>query len=389
MRILHTSDWHIGRAFHGHSTLPALRQVFDALIREVREQGIDVVLGVGDIFDSSTPSGEAVEFLDSVLLDIRAAGAEVVIISGNHDSPARLGAKAAFAHAAGIHILTGTAAPGEPVTIADEHGPVHFYGIPFLEPARMRTVWTDAESMRTQRDAVGYALARVREDAGARGGRTVVLAHTFVSGAESESSDSERDIASREVGGVDKVAVSAFDGVHYAALGHIHGRATLSETVRYSGAPLHYSFSEASKRRGGWLVELDATGLGGVEWLDLPVPRPLSSITGTLEELLTHANFETVTDHWISATLTDTVRPLNAMPALQARFPHCTHLQFRPNAIAMREDSTYAALVKGKSDDQLIDAFLAKVRNGEGLTAQEADVIADVLGTSAQARRTA
>lgn len=383
MRILHTSDWHIGRTFHGHSTLTALAEVLEALVQTVRDRGVSVVVVAGDVFDSSTPSGDAVELLDEVLLNLRAAGAQVILTSGNHDSPARLGAKAAFAKHAGIHVLTRPERVVEPVTLTDEHGPIHFYGVPYLEPVRQRTVWADAESMRSQRDALDYATERIKADAAGRPGRTVVLAHTFVQGAEAESCDSEqRDI----VGGVDKVPVSTFVNFTYAALGHIHGRMTLAENVRYSGAPLHYSFSEASKPRGGWLVDLDADGLAGVGWVDLPVPRSLSVLTGTIDDLLLDPVHDAVAGNWISAILTDNTRPMDAMRRLQRRFPWCATLEFRPSVIASDSARTYAELVRGRSDQELIDSFLVKVRNGEGATAAEADLVREVVGAFASGK---
>jgi exonuclease SbcD len=378
MRILHTSDWHVGRTFHGHSTLAALDEVAAALVEVVRDQHVDVVLVSGDVYDSSTPSAEAVDLLNSILLRVREAGAVVVITSGNHDSPARLGSMSAFAAAAGVHVITTPAQITRPVTLHDEHGPVHLYGIPFLEPARLRHVWSDVP-MRSQKDVIGRAMQLVRDDLADRGGRSVVLAHTFVQGVEGESCDSERDILGTTVGGVDKVPVSAFDGVDYAALGHIHGRAKLSERVRYCGAPLHYSFSEAGKPRGGWLVDLDAGGLADVAWVDLPVPRPLSVVTGTLDDLLVDESLEGVVDHWISAVLTDTTRPMDAMRKLQTRFAHCAHLEFRPSRVHDDGGRTYAELVRGKTDDELVDTFLAKVRNGEGSTELETRLVRDVI----------
>ncbi|KQX75577.1 exonuclease SbcCD subunit D [Aeromicrobium sp. Root472D3] len=378
MRILHTSDWHVGRTFHGHSTLAALDEVVEAMARVVREHDVDVVVVAGDVYDSSTPSADAVDLLNSILLRLRDAGATVVLTSGNHDSPARLGTMSAFAAAAGVHVVTNPAQITQPVTLDDEHGPVHVYGIPFLEPARLRHVWSDAP-MRSQKDVLTRAMQLVRADLAERGGRSVVLAHTFVQGVEGESCDSERDIVGTTVGGVDKVPVPVLDGVDYAALGHIHGRAQLSPHVRYSGAPLHYSFSEAGKPRGGWLVDLDAAGLADVTWVDLPVPRPLSVVTGTIDELLSDGSLDGVTDHWVSAVLTDRTRPMDAMRRLQSRFPHCAHLEFRPSRVHDDGGRSYAELVRGKSDDELVDTFLTKVRNGEGSTELEVDLVRDVI----------
>src|SRR5690606_21943655 len=140
----------------------------------------------------------------------------------------------------------------------------------------------------------------------------------------------------------------------YAALGHIHGRASLAENVRYSGAPLHYSFSEADKPRGGWLVELDAESDARVEWVDFPVPRPLSRISGKLDDLLKGETHRAVETHWISATVTDDVRPANAMKRLQSRFKHAVELSFAPVNVHDAGSATYTESVKGRTDLEII-----------------------------------
>ncbi|GAA1734934.1 exonuclease SbcCD subunit D [Aeromicrobium alkaliterrae] len=382
MRIWHTSDWHVGRTFHGHSTLEALEAVLTETAQKVTELGVDVVVVAGDVYDSSTPSAEAIAVLNRALLRLHATGARLVVTAGNHDSPTRLGAMSEFVAAAGVHVVTRPEQIEQPVTLDDAHGPVHFYGIPFLEPARLRHVWS-VDPMRSQADAVGEAMRRVRADAAERGGRSVVLAHTFVAGAEGESCESERAIvasdASPAVGGVDRVPVSAFDGVTYAALGHIHGRAELAPHLRYCGAPLHLSFSEEAKPRGAWLVDLDATGLAEVTWVDLGVPRPLVTLTGTLEQLLADPAHEAHADAWVRARLTDPQRQRDAMRRLQVRFPHCAQLEYVALATPLGGERAYRELVQGKSDLEVVDTFLGRVR-GAGLTPDEHQIVGDVVG---------
>ena len=380
MKILHTSDWHVGRTFHQHATLDALEQVFTRVYEIVSTESIDVVVVAGDIYDSSTPSADAVNALNRILAGIRSAGAAVVLISGNHDSPARLGTMKVFAAEAGVHIITSHEQITNPVSIDDAFGPVNFYGIPFLEPARFRHIWPDTE-MRTQKDVLEHAVNAVRADSAERGGRSIVVAHTFAQGAEVESCESERDIVSSTAGGIDKVPVTTFDGVTYAALGHIHGRATLADNVRYSGAPLHYSFSEAGKPRGGWIVELDASAVSSTTWVDFPVPRNLSQITGTLDSLLTDSAYTPIEDHWISADITDNTRPLDAMRKLQARFSHCAHLSFNPTDVFDDGATSYGELVHGKTDEQLIAGFLQRVRNGDGPSDEETSLIREVIAS--------
>jgi exonuclease SbcD len=373
MKILHTSDWHIGRTFHTHSTLDHLRIALDALVDVVRERAVDVVAVAGDVFDSATPSADSYALLSGTLQRLHATGARVVMTSGNHDSATRLGFQSEWAGLAGIHVITGFDQYRIPITIDDEHGPVHFYGIPFLEPALVRHHYPD-ELLKTHEQVLGLAMRQVRADLAERGGRSVVLSHCFAAGVA--ASDVERDISA---GGLDLVPAAVFDGPDYVALGHIHGRARLSDRVRYSGAPLHYSFAEGDKPRGAWLVELDAAGLGGVEWVDLPVPRRLSVLTGDLADLVQDEEFASAENDWVSAVLTDRVRPLDGMRTLQERFPHCVALEHRPVETQTTAVATYAERVKHKTDPEIVAGFLEFVRNGVGQSDFERDLVAEVL----------
>ena len=381
MKFLHTSDWHIGRTFHGHSTLEHLRVVLAALVGEVRERQIDVVVVAGDIFDSSMPSAEAFGVLSTVLRDIRDAGAQVVMTSGNHDSATRLGFQSEWATFSGIHIITRSDQYREPVIIDDEYGPVAFYGIPYLEPSIFRHNHPDA-NLRTHEQVLGFAMREVRADAAARDTRSVVVSHCFVSSVEAtqQASDVERDITS---GGLNLVPAAVFDGPDYVALGHIHGRSVLSDRVRYSGAPLHYSFGEAGKPRGGWLVELDAGGVDSVEWLDLPVPRRLTVLTGELDDLVGSTDYNAHENDWVAAVLTDRVRPMDAMRRLQDRFPYAATLEYRPDIVAESSAATYRERVEKKTDDQIVAGFLELVRNGVGPTEFESALIHDVIAEQA------
>ncbi len=376
MKILHTSDWHIGRTFHQHSTAEALGHVLDSLVEVVRQHGVDVVVVSGDIFDSATPSAPAVQELDRVLVALSRAGARVVATSGNHDSPARLGAKAAFTAEVGVHIRTRAEEHAQPVVITDEHGPVHFYAIPYLEPSLVRQHWPQRR-LSNQAEVMEFAMDNVRDDLQSCGSpRSVVLAHTFVAGAEGASCDSERAITA---GGIDRVPVPTFDGVTYAALGHIHRRNTLADHVRYSGAPLHLSFSEQDAPRGAWLVTLDGEGLHEVRWMDLPVPRRLTTLTGTLADLLHDPQFDAHVDDWVRVRLSDSHRPLEPMRRLRERFSHCAVLEFAPTDPDRAGGAISSEALAVLSDEELMSMFLAHVRGGEGPSADEAALLADVV----------
>ncbi|WP_342660708.1 Nuclease SbcCD subunit D [Rhodococcus ruber] len=355
MRILHTSDWHIGRTFHGVDLLSDQAQALAALAALVAERHVDVVVVAGDVYDRSIPSADAVAVCNAGLEAIRAAGAVIVATSGNHDSPVRLGAGAAFAAEGGLHLITRVSQIDRPVLLDDAHGTVAFYGIPYLEPEITRADLGVPEA-RSHAEILGAAMDRVRADARARGVRAVVLAHAFVVGAE--ASGSERSIS---VGGVETVPASAFDGVDYVALGHLHSPQTVAEHVRYSGSPLPYSFGERTHRKAVWLVELDAAGRAGVERVDLPVVRGLSRLTGVLDELLTDDAHAAAEEHYVSAVLTDAVRPLDAMRRLQSRFPRAVHVEWDPPVAT--STGTYRQKVRGRTDLDIAREFLTDVRS--------------------------
>jgi exonuclease SbcD len=369
MRLLHTSDWHLGRGLHRVPLLDAQAAFVDHLVEVVRAERVDAVLVAGDVYDRAVPSLPAVELFDDALGRLFGLGVPVVLISGNHDSPRRLGVGARLLTRTGIHLRTDPAACGTPVVLTDRHGDVAVYGLPYLEPALVRD---DLAAPRADHAAVlGAAMDRVRADLAARpaGTRSVVLAHAFVTGGT--PCDSERDIT---VGGVASVPAALFDGVSYVALGHLHGCQTLTDRLRYSGSPLAYSFSEAGHRKSMWLVDLDAAGAVHAERVDTPVPRPLARVRGRLADLLADPALARHEAAWVEATLTDPVRPEEPMARLAARFPHVLSLVFDPERTGDAGPAGYTDRLAGRTDRQIAEDFVAHVR-GEGPDAGERDIL--------------
>ncbi|WZH53643.1 MAG: exonuclease SbcCD subunit D [Nocardioides alkalitolerans] len=366
MRILHTSDWHLGRSFHRADLLGHQAAFVDHLLEVVVSEGVDLVVVAGDVYDRALPPVDAVRLADDAIARLAATPARVVVSSGNHDSARRLGFGARVMDAAGVHVRTDPAGVGVPVLVEDRHGPVAVHALPYLDPDAVREPWGLAA--RSHEAALGAAMQRVRADlAGRPGTRSVVLAHAFVAGAQ--PSESERDIA---VGGVDRVPTSVFDGVDYVALGHLHSPHVLDDRLRYSGSPLAYSFSEAAQTKGSWLVDLAADGSVRAELVPAPVPRRLARLRGTLEELLADPTLAGHEDAWVQATLTDPVRPRGAMDRLRRRFPHALVLGFessdrpaglppRPTAGRGAHDVTldFVSFVRGTAADAAEAALLA------------------------------
>ena len=367
MRVLHTSDWHLGRSFHQVGLLDAQAAFVDHLLATVEEERVDLVVVSGDIYDRALPPVDAVELADETFARLAASRAQVVVTSGNHDSHVRLGFNARLADAAGVHLRTRHQDVGTPVLLEDEHGPVAVYGLPYLEPDAVRGPWQ--LSARSHEAALAEAMRRVRADLDGRpDARAVVMAHAFVAGdpeaAPAMASDSERDIS---VGGVQLAPASLFAGIDYTALGHLHGRQTLSETLRYSGSPLAYSFSEGRHTKGSWLVELGPVGVERADFVPAPVPRQLRSIRGRLEDLLRDPVLADAEDAWVQATITDARRPLHAMERLRSRFPHALLLAFEPEG-APRARGPALPRVDGRSDLDVALGFVAEVRELEATT---------------------
>ncbi|MEU8590444.1 exonuclease SbcCD subunit D [Streptomyces sp. NPDC048664] len=360
MRLLHTSDWHLGRAFHRVGMLDAQAGFIDHLVATARGRDVDAVVVSGDVYDRAVPPLAAVELFDDALNRLAALGVPTVMISGNHDSARRLGVGAGLIGRAGIHLRTDPAACGTPVVLAHPQGDVAFYGLPYLEPALVKD---EFRAPRASHEAVlTAAMDRVRADLATRpaGTRSVVLAHAFVTGGR--ASDSERDIT---VGGVAAVPADVFDGVDYVALGHLHGSQSITGRVRYSGSPLAYSFSEAGHRKGMWLVDLGPDGAVTAEQVDCPAPRALARIRGRLEDLLADPELERHQDAWVEATLTDPVRPPEPMARLTERFPHTLSLVFAPEGAEEEADLSYARRLAGRSDQEIAEDFVAHVRGSQ------------------------
>ncbi|MFM9429827.1 exonuclease SbcCD subunit D [Arthrobacter sp. MP_2.3] len=385
MRLLHTSDWHLGRSFHGVGMLDAQRAFIDQLVTYVREEAVDVVLIAGDVYDRALPGVDVIRLLDDALVGLTGAGARVVLTSGNHDSAIRLGFASRLLERGGVHLRTRLTDLDQPVLLpldagADADvgaGPVlAIYGIPWLEPRLVaEQLGVDTAS---HFEVTRAATARIRADLTARAANrtvhSVVLAHTFASGGI--SSDSERDLS---IGGVGAVPLDLFDGFSYTALGHLHGRQQLSPTVRYSGSPLAYSFSEAQHRKGSWLLDVDADGVGGIREVLWKAPRTLAVLRGKLEQLLTDEDHAWAETAYCQVTLTDAQRPAQAMERLRSRFPDTLVLGFDPEGAGAAAKMSYSSRLAAAQDDlSVCCGFLEHVR-GRAASADEAAVLAEAL----------
>src|SRR5579859_1100055 len=372
MRLLHTSDWHLGRSLHRADLRAAQSAFLDHLVEVARAERVDAVLVAGDVYDRAVPPVDAVELCEDALLRLHDTGASIMLISGNHDSARRLGFGGGLLEKTGVHLRTRPGTLDRPVVIEDADGPAAVYGVPYLEPDAVRAELPPGLP-RGHAGVLGHAVSRIRADADSRGiQRRVVMAHGWVTGGA--PSESERDIS---VGGVGQVSAALFGGFSYGALGHLHGQQTLAPHLRYSGSPLPYSFSEANHHKGSWLVELDAEGVKRAERVPAPTYRRLSLLRGRLADLLSAAEYGGFEDDFVSVTLTDPSRPENPMDALRTRFPHILVLAFEPEG-AVPDAGCYRARVAGRDDRAVAAEFVQHVRSAPA-TDGERRLLADAF----------
>lgn len=376
MRILHTSDWHLGRSFHGVGMLGAQQAFIDQLLETVRSRSVDVVLIAGDVYDRALPGVDVVALFDDALARIVEAGAQVFLSSGNHDSATRLGFGSRILAHGGVHLRTRTADLDQPLLLELDGARLAIYGIPYLEP-RLVAEQLDAEKP-SHEAVVRAAVDRISADLHSRaeaGGplHSIVLAHVFASGAL--SSDRERDLS---IGGIEAVPLDLFEPFTYTALGHLHGRQMLSPKIRYSGSPLPYSFSEATHEKGGWLIELDADGIVGVEKIAWPAARKLAVLRGELADLLVDPALEHAESAYCQVTLTDLERPKLAMERIRGRFPQTLVLNFEPPVRTAAKKSYGQRLSEATGDIDVCCGFVELVR-GRAAEDDERELLADVL----------
>jgi exonuclease SbcD len=405
MRLLHTSDWHLGRSFHGASLLDEQAEALDRIVELAREAAVDLVVIAGDLYDRAIPPAEAVSLFTDTLARLRSAGIAVVAIAGNHDSHVRVSVYDPLLSALGVTIRGAVTRAAEPVLVQPAAGgaAVAVYPLPYLEPvvdgprllaAPAPEGCSPAEEVALELPAgaparfsheatTRLALQGIRRDLERRPGtRSVLVAHTFVAGGQ--GSDSERELS---VGQVDRVSVETFAGFDYVALGHLHGSQQLDgPRLAYSGTPLPYSFSEERHRKSVRIVELAADGTPAVEVVPLGVGRSLQTIEGTLATLCSDPTFERAREARVRAILTDEALPLQAMARLRERFPHAVELRHQPPAVERSSgDERSRRIRQARSPLELAGLFLAD-QQGRPASSAELDLLRLALEAAGRGR---
>ncbi len=372
MKFFHLSDLHLGRRMYEFSLIDDQRFILEEIVSLAEKERPDAVVIAGDIYDRAVPSAEAVELFDRFLCAFAERHIPVLAISGNHDSPERIAFGADLMTPSGVFLSPVYNGHIEPVTLPDAFGEVNFFLLPFIKPVNVRRFYPE-EAIESYTDALHCAAEHMDIDPSAR---NVLVTHQFVTGGV--RSDSE-DIT---VGGTDNVDAAVFDGFDYVALGHLHGAQSIGrETLRYSGTPLKYSFSEKDQEKSITVVEMGEKGSVSISTLPLTPQRDMREVRGTYDELTLRGNYAgTNTEDYIHAVLTDENDIPNAFSRLQSIYPQLMKLDYdnrrtRTSVVIAAEERR-----RTMTDTELFAEFF-EIQNGKKMTDKQSEYVKDVFAT--------
>lgn len=357
---MHLADLHLGKRVNGFSMMEDQEYILNRILEIMEEEQPDGLLIAGDVYDKTIPPAEAVRLMDDFLTAVAAKHVPVFLISGNHDSAERV----AFGH----QLMQGSGIWISPVydgtirhhTLEDRWGEVNIYLIPFLRPSVVRSFFPDVE-IEDYTDALRTIIEDLRVDTSRR---NVVLAHQFVTaaGALPETCDSEQ----LSVGGLDRVDGSVFSPFDYTALGHLHGPQRVgSETIRYAGSPLKYSFSELHQKKSVTVAELRAKGETEIRQIPLQPRREMTELRGTFEEILEEARKkgEPQTDYY-HMILTDETDVVDALSRLREYYPNIMLLDYDNRRTRSQKEVEQLDRVEERTPGELF-AALYEQQNGQ------------------------
>lgn len=323
MKILHTSDWHLGKMIYGRSLLQDqahfLKEVF---LPTVQKEQPDCVILAGDIFDRQIAPVEAIRMFDKVLTEMSRLQIPFAVISGNHDGADRIAVGASMLRSSGIYIATKLEDVFSPVVLTKGSETLHLYLLPYIEPADVRQYFQD-ESIQGFPMAYQAVLSAIQDNMD-QNAINILVGHCFA--ARSQTCDSESAVY---VGGSGEVPPSLFQSFDYTALGHLHGPQRVGEYGRYCGSPLKYSFDEEHHKKS--LTLLDITKQSNtITLLPIPTLRDMRTVTGTLEELITLGK-TTPSEDYLAVELTNDTPVYMPLEQLRPYFPnvlsvHCNWL---------------------------------------------------------------
>lgn len=369
MKFVHLSDLHLGKRINEYSMLEDQEYILKKIVNIIDEEKPEGVIVAGDIYDKPVPSADAIRVFDDFLFRLAKRKLNVFIISGNHDSPERIAFGSRIMNDSGIHISPVYDGNISAVSLNDEYGTVDIYMLPFIKPANVRRFCEgQGEDIVTYTDAVSYAISKMNIK---KANRNVLISHQFVTGAlRSESEDIS-------VGGLDNVDANVFEPFDYVALGHIHSSQSCgSDTVRYCGTPLKYSFSEAKDQKSVTVFELKEKGNVSYKTVNLAPRHDMVKLKGTYQELTLKSFYENTQwqEDYTHITLTDEDDIPNAIGKLQAIYHRLMKLDYDNERTRLNAEINGISDIENKSPLELFNDFY-RLQNNRPMSEEQTDFL--------------
>ena len=365
MKLIHLSDLHLGKRVNEFSMLEEQANAISQIIDIVKTEKPDGVIIAGDVYDKSQPPAEAVRLFDMLLFELSRQNTQVFVISGNHDSAERIAFGGRIMNSSGVHLSPVFNGSVEPVTLTDEFGEADIFMLPFVKPSHVRRFFED-EEINSYTDAVRCAIEHMEINPNRR---NVLVTHQFVTGAQTCESE---EIS---VGGTDNVDASVFEPFDYVALGHIHGAQSVSrDTIRYSGTPLKYSFSEIKHQKSATIVELGSKGDISIKTAPIIPINDMREVRGEHADLMKNEHCE----DYMRVILTDEQDVPEAIGKLRDIYPNIMRLEYdnsRTRAGAVELETTAA---ETKSPIELFGELFYKQNNKE-LTEEQTSLLQELI----------
>ena len=371
MKLLHTSDLHVGKRVNEYSMIEDQKYILNVILEIVDDEKPDCVIIAGDVYDKSVPSAEAVVLFDGFISGLCARGVQVCLISGNHDSAERVSFGASLMKESGLWISPIYAGEITPLMLSDKYGEVAIYPVPFLKPVQVGRFSESQPESYT--DAMCEVVKSLNLDPVRR---NVMVAHQFVTGASRTESE---EIS---VGGCDNVDASVFAEFDYTALGHIHrAQSCTNERIRYSGSPLKYSFSEVNDKKSVSIIELFEKGNVTVRERELIPLRDMKKIRGSYSELMARSFYEGTSyrQDYVHITLTDEEDVPDAVAKLRVVYENLMRLEYdntRTRSSALVEELSPS---ERKSPEELFSDFY-EAQNGRAPSEEQLEFLRELIG---------
>ena len=356
MKLLHLADLHFGKSVNKISMLDEQRVMCGKIVELAKEHEVDAVLIAGDVYDTRTPSDEAVELLDDFINRLAEAKKAVFLISGNHDSAEKMDFGRRFFQSHKVFFAGKYKGELKPVVLEDEHGPVNFYLLPFVRKSALDFYLKgEEERFATYDDGIRAALA----GAPVAGERSVLLAHQFVTANGEAPQQAGSETNHVNIGTLDNISSACFDGFDYVALGHIHtGQQVGRESCRYGGTLLKYDLSEVDKpAKSVPLVTLGAKGEVSVELLPVSPVHEMLHLQDSFAQLVAGIDKLEDKEAYYYVTLTDDTPVPDAMNILQSKLPHIMKLDYQRERQSGAEQEGTGEVKKDRTFEEIMTDF--------------------------------